>query len=61
MPIYNFKCECGAEYEELVPLNTNTFKCSCGKDATKVPSLTNFQLKGNGWAKDNYGLVKDKK
>lgn len=61
MPIYNFKCEfCGATYEELVELNTKNYKCACGKDAVKVPSLSNFQLKGKGWAKDNYGLKEDK-
>lgn len=61
MPIYNFKCNCGKEYEELVPIYTNTFKCTCGKEANKVPSLSNFHLKGSDWAKDNYGLSKDKK
>ena len=59
MPIYNFKCDCGKEYEELVSSNTTTFKCTCGKEANKVPSLSNFHLKGPGWAKDNYS--KDKK
>jgi len=34
--------------------------CSvCQKQMKKKPSLTSFSLKGDGWAKDNYGL-KDK-
>ena len=59
MPIYTFKCECGKIYEELVPLDTLIFKCECGKDAKKVPSLSNFHLKGSGWYRDGYS--KDKK
>tara|TARA_R100001198_G_C5026939_1_gene94608 strand:+ start:181 stop:315 length:135 start_codon:yes stop_codon:yes gene_type:complete len=28
----------------------------CSKQMNKKPALTSFSLKGNGWAKDNYGL-----
>tara|TARA_R110001592_G_scaffold146833_1_gene371055 strand:- start:293 stop:430 length:138 start_codon:yes stop_codon:yes gene_type:complete len=31
----------------------------CLKRMNKKPALTSFNLKGDGWAKDNYGL-KDK-
>ena len=55
MPKYNFKCEfCGATYEELVELNTKNYKCTCGKEAIKVPSLSNLHLKGAGWFKVDY-------
>lgn len=55
MPIYTFKCRsCGADYEELVPMGTENYKCSCGESATKVPSLSNFHLKGVGWASNGY-------
>lgn len=32
--------------------------CNCGGELKKVDGLTvgNFQLKGKGWARDNYGL-----
>lgn len=55
MPIYNYECKkCGKKYELIQPMNTKKIECSCGSYADKVPSLTNFQLKGGGWAKDGY-------
>jgi len=62
MPVYEFKCKCGNEKEELVKLNTKSIKCNkCGKDMTKYISLSSFHLKGNGWASDLYGSKKIKK
>lgn len=62
MPIYEFKCECGKELEELVSLGTKTIKCPvCSQDMEKVVSRTSFILKGSGWAFDNYGLKNVKK
>lgn len=63
MPIYTFKCSsCGTVHEELVPMDTETYKCSkCNEVAVKIPSLSNFHLKGGCWAKDNYGLSKSEK
>ena len=55
MPIYNYECKkCGRKYESLQKMDTKTIKCGCGEDTEKVPSLTNFQLRGGGWAKDGY-------
>lgn len=59
MPIYNYKCpSCKKEYEVFEKMGTKTITCTCGKQANKVPSLSNFHLKGGGWAKDNYGNKK---
>ena len=61
MPIYNYKCpSCKKEYEVFEKMGTKTIICTCGKQANKVPSLSNFHLKGGGWAKDNYGNKKIK-
>ena len=46
------------EYEVFEKMGTKTITCTCGKQANKVPSLSNFHLKGGGWAKDNYGNKK---
>ncbi len=55
MPIYNYECSvCKKKYESIQPMDTKTIQCTCGETAKKVPSLTNFQLKGGGWAKDGY-------
>lgn len=56
MPIYTFSCSfCGSTQEELVPMDTKTYKCcKCAEVAIKVPSLSNFHLKGSGWYKDGY-------
>lgn len=59
MPIYNYKCPvCKKEYESFEKMDTKTITCTCGKQAKKIPSLSNFHLKGGGWAKDNYGNKK---
>lgn len=59
MPIYNYRCKtCGKEYESFEKLDTKVIKCSCGETAEKIISLSNFHLKGGGWAKDNYGNKK---
>jgi putative FmdB family regulatory protein len=62
MPIYEFRCSCGNETEAIVPSNTRGKKCDvCGGTMFKVISTCNFCLKGNGWARDNYGLSKKQK
>jgi len=62
MPIYEFKCSCGNKTEDIVPSNTRGKKCDvCGGVMLKIMSPSNFCLKGNGWARDNYGLAKKQK
>ena len=62
MPIYEFECGCGEVEEILVPLGTNSIKCkNCGKVMKRVMSISNFILKGSGWAFDGYGNTKTQK
>ena len=64
MPIYEYKCEdCGLEFEEMlhfserdVPLNTPCPFPTCGGKVHLKMSMSSFQLKGQGWYKDGYGL-----
>ena len=60
MPIYTYICtKCKKQFDSLEKIDTNIVQCSCGEQAHKVPSLSNFHLKGQGWGKDGYS--KDKK
>ena len=63
MPLYEYKCEvCQSEEEHLLNMDAEDPNCSSckkkGKEVkmVKVISKTGFVLKGNHWAKDNYGL-----
>ena len=63
MPIYEYKCKkCGKVYEILCSLNEkHFFVCDkCHGKLEKIVSLTNFQLKGNGWFKDGYSKNRTK-
>ena len=62
MPIYDFKCrKCFHTFEEIVSKSeVNTIKCvKCGYTADKIPSISNFHLKGSGWSKDGYSSKKE--
>ena len=62
MPIYEFDCDCGYNITELVGVGTKNIICKkCGKEMNKVISISNFHLKGSGWAADNYGIKEKKK
>jgi putative FmdB family regulatory protein len=58
MPLYLFECNaCGGFAEVLQSFADRWPSCTkCKKQMNKKPSLTSFSLKGNGWARDNYGL-----
>lgn len=62
-PIYEFLCEnCDEVIESLVKLNTREIKCKfCGGVASKIISLSSFQLKGGGWEADGYSSNKGSK
>lgn len=60
MPIYVYQCSaCDARVEEIQKINAPPpKKCArCGKSETlkKQMGVSNFELKGSGWAKDGYG------
>ncbi len=59
MPLYEYKCNsCEANKEVLQKFDDPPPRCSvCTQDMVKKVSVTSFSLKGDGWAKDNYGLT----
>ena len=64
MPIYAYHCKaCKINFDifdSREVLDNENFKAQCPKcesfSCEKTVSKTDFVLKGNGWAKDNYGL-----
>lgn len=55
MPVYEFECECGHCFEELVKMGTKSMECpNCNKKASKIMSQCTFELKGGGWYADGY-------
>ena len=61
MPVYEYKCsQCDHEVELLQKHNEPAPKCAkclpTGEVMEKMISVGSFSLKGDGWAKDNYGL-----
>ena len=55
MPLYEFYCEdCNDVFDCIVPIGTKEYTCMCGSKAHKIMSLSNFKLKGGGWAADGY-------
>lgn len=60
MPIYEYKCPvCATLFDELrkVEDRDKPAKCpqeTCAHEAVKQVSVTSFELKGGGWAKDGY-------
>ena len=58
MPLYVFECNaCGRTAEVLQKFGDKWPDCTeCSKQMNKKVALTSFALRGDGWAKDNYGL-----
>ena len=58
MPLYVFECNaCDRVAEVLQKFGDKWPDCEkCTKQMNKKVALTSFALKGDGWAKDNYGL-----
>ena len=63
MPLYEYQCQCGKTVEILQKVGAQAPYCgACAIDRgtsvemKKMVSRTSFSLKGEGWAKDNYGL-----
>lgn len=59
MSLRDYRCtKCERFYlDVLEKLKEHMESCEdCGGLVERVISLSNFQLKGDGWAKDDYGL-----
>jgi putative FmdB family regulatory protein len=56
MPIYEYRCEKGHEFEAQQSIREAAIKkCPrCRGKSKRLVSMTSFILKGNGWAKDGY-------
>jgi len=57
MPIYEYRCKnCGKEFEVLQKVDDPpVVTCKyCQGEASRIISLTNFQLKGTGWYATDY-------
>ncbi|WP_022850781.1 FmdB family zinc ribbon protein [Limisalsivibrio acetivorans] len=58
MPIYEYKCSsCGevTEMMEKITSDQNQKECpKCGGEASRIMSVTSFQLKGGGWYNQGY-------
>jgi putative FmdB family regulatory protein len=65
MPIYEYSCDaCNYKFDELQKVDAPSIsKCpKCEKPkARRIISSSSFQLKGDGWFKDHYGLKTSKK
>jgi predicted nucleic acid-binding Zn ribbon protein len=64
MPLFIFQCDCGSQLEVLQKYTDPSPTCrACAelgqdelKEMKRKVGLSSFSLKGDGWAKDNYGL-----
>jgi putative FmdB family regulatory protein len=54
MPVYDYKCECGATRTLTISIKESDFKmtCSCGKEMKRVFGVGAVTFKGSGWGKD---------
>lgn len=59
MPLYEFMCKkCNTKVEELCRYD-EVVRCEkCREEMKRCVSQNSFQLKGDGWYKDHYGLKK---
>ena len=62
MPFYEWKCKnpsCDHVFETLQSMRELDPLCpKCKSKVRRLISKTSFQLKGDGWYKDHYGLKK---
>lgn len=58
MPLFDYRCTVCGKVEEVLQKcvkDGEVFCWECNKPMMRMVSGSNFQLKGSGWAKDNYG------
>lgn len=61
--LYDFECKVCKNIEEILIENTKIdhIRCpKCGGAVKKLIAAPPFHLKGSNWAKDHYGLKKEK-
>ena len=51
--IYEFKCQCGKQFEKIVNIGTKTTKCDCGKIAKKIFTLPSISFKGSDFTRND--------
>ncbi len=62
MPIFEYECKKCSKTTEKIAKYDDVIACEkCGYVMNKLPPLSNFHLKGSGWAKDNYSSPKKSK
>lgn len=65
MPIYEYQCPNCQFIDEILVRSKKPERPECPvcgqAKMDKIMSTSNFSLKGRNWAKDNYGLKKEKK
>ena len=49
VPLYQYRCDCGNEFEVNHPLADGPATCECGKTAKKVYGLAGLAVKGSGF------------
>jgi putative FmdB family regulatory protein len=54
MPIFEFRCSCGATFEVIQREGGICICPTCSGVAEQVPAKSIFQLKGGGWAETGY-------
>ena len=54
MPVYDFKCDCGATRTITISIPPGEFKmtCNCGKEMKRIYGIGAVTFKGSGWGKD---------
>ncbi len=54
MPVYDYKCSCGATRTTTLSIKETNYKavCACGKEMTRIYGVGGITFKGSGWGKD---------
>jgi len=62
MPLYDYRCPNGHDFEALVARDETPACPECGDPNPKrLPSTFTFNLVGPGWAKDGYAKRQERK
>ena len=55
MPLYTYECPiCEIVFESIKKYEEIVLCPKCNNKTQKIPSVSNFHLKGDCWAKDGY-------